>query len=83
MKSRRENLMKFFGEKEMVGVDKGSERLAGLEGSQRNRAIVVRDLLTLVISAGDEGRAEDVGAPSPRETLGSFGGVWRARLVGR
>ena len=39
--------MKFFGEEEVVSVDETSERLSGLEGSQRNRAIVVRDVLAL------------------------------------
>ena len=72
LESRRENFVQFLGEEETVGVDETSERLPGLELSQRNLAIVVRvrvRVLALVIPTGDEGRVEDVSG-------------WRTRTVG-
>ena len=61
LKSRRENLVEFFGEKEVVGVDEASECLSGgvSELVRGGCAIVVRDVLALVFPAGNEGRVED------------------------
>ena len=59
LESRRENLVEFFGEEEVVGVDEASERFPGLVLSQEKRAIVVRNVLALVLPTGNEGWVED------------------------
>ena len=51
--------MKFFVEEEVMGVDKSSERLAGLVWTRGERSVVVRDIFTLVFPASDEGRVEE------------------------
>ena len=59
LKSCRENLVQFFGEKEVMGVDETSERLVVLVRPKSERAKVVRDVLALVFPAGNEGVVED------------------------
>ena len=61
LESRRENLVEFFGEEEVVGIDDASERLLVVVRLSvcGNLAIVVRDVLALVFPAGNEGLVED------------------------
>ena len=59
LKGRRENLVEFFGEEEVMGVDEACERLPGLELSRGKRTVVIRDVLTLVFPASDKGRVEE------------------------
>ena len=51
--------MQFFGEEDVMGVDKSSERFLGLVRSQRKLAIVVRDVLTLVLTTSHKRRVEE------------------------
>ena len=60
LESCRENLVQFFGDEKVMGVDEPSERLHGLVRSQGERAKVVRDVLALVFPASHEWLAKDV-----------------------
>ena len=59
LESRREDIVQFLGEEELVDVDETSERLPWLVLSQGKRAIVVRNVLALVLPTGNEGWVED------------------------
>ena len=59
LESRRENLMQCFGEEDVMGVDKSSERFLGLVRSQRKRAKVILDVLTLVPTTSHKWRVEE------------------------
>ena len=53
-------MVEFLGEKEMVGVDKASERLFGVvKGFRGHRAIVIRDVFVLIFATSDERRVEE------------------------
>ena len=67
--------MQYFGEEEVMGVDKSSERFLGLVRSQRKRAKVIRDVLTLVLTTSNKRRVEEGSAPGPRGIPGSFWGA--------
>ena len=55
-----ENLMKFFGKEEWMGVDESSERFLGVVSRlfRGHRAIVVCDVFALIFPTCDEGRVE-------------------------
>ena len=52
--------MQFFGEKEVISVDKSSEHFLGMVRSQRKRPKVIRDVLTLVLTTSHKRRVEEV-----------------------
>ena len=56
LEGSRENLMKFFGEEEVIGVDEVCERLPGLELSRGKRTVVILDVFALVFQTCDKGR---------------------------
>ena len=51
--------MQFFGEEEVMSVDKSSERFFGLVRSQRKRAKVIRDVLTMILTTSHKRRVEE------------------------
>ena len=59
LEGSRENLVEFFGEEDVMGVDEACERLSGLELSRGKRTVVIRDVFTLVFPASDEGWVEE------------------------
>ena len=73
----REDLVEFFGKEEVMGVNEASERLSELVLSWGERTIVVRNILTLIFSASDEGRVKDGSGRRIRKEfsvhLGMFG----------
>ena len=68
-----ENLVEFFGEEEVMGVDEVCERLPGLELSRGKRTVVILDVFALVFPASDEGWVED-GSGSESEGNSRF--IW-------
>ena len=57
----RENFMKFFGEEEVVGVDKPSKRLSGIVSRlfRGHRTVMVGDVFVLIFATGNERRVEE------------------------
>ena len=80
--------MQFFGEEEVMGVGKSSERFLGLVRSQRERAEVIREALTLVFTTSREGRVEERSGFRVRAKLSVHLGVlvelgWWERMSAR
>ena len=59
LEGSRENLVEFFCEEEVMGVDEACERLPWLELARGKRTVLIRDVLALILPAGNEGRVED------------------------
>ena len=65
LEGSRENLMKFFGEEEWMGVDESRKILSGVVSRlfRGHRAIVIRDVFALIFSTCNEGRVEEGSGP--------------------